>query len=77
MTHSHTLHYEVLNVLNPRENVQHWDVNVHATPDELKTFADTGYLIREGLFKGENLQKLRDALDRLEERILLGVGGYT
>lgn len=68
MTHSHTLHYEVLNVLNPRENVQHWDVDVHATPDELKAFANTGYLIREGLFKGENLQKLRDALDRLEER---------
>ncbi len=68
MINNHTLHYEVLNVLNPRENKQHWDVDVHATTTELETFAETGYLIREGLFQGEHLQKLRDALDRLEER---------
>ena len=33
-----------------------------------KRLPRTGYLIREGLFQGEALEKLRDALDRLEER---------
>ena len=64
----HTLYYEVLNVHNPNETGQYWDVDVHATPEELKQFADTGYLIRDELFQREALQKLRDALDRLEER---------
>lgn len=64
----HTLHYEVLNVHNPSETGQHWKIEVHATPEELQTFAETGYLIRDSLFEGEALQKLRDALDRLEER---------
>lgn len=64
----HTLHYEVLNVHNPGETGQHWDVEVHATLEELQAFAERSYLIREALFQGEALQKLRDALDRLEER---------
>ena len=65
----HNLQYEVLNAHNPDgETGQDWDIEVHATPEELQTFAETGYLIREGLFEGEALQKLRDALDRLEER---------
>ena len=64
----HTLHYEVLNVFEPGETGQHWDVEVHATPEELQTFAETGYLIRENLFQGAALHKLRDALDQLEER---------
>ena len=34
----------------------------------MQTLAETGYLIREGLFQGQALEKLRDALDRLEER---------
>ena len=64
----HTLHYEVLNVFEPGETGQHWDVEVHATPEELQAFAETGYLIRENLFQGAALHKLRDALDQLEER---------
>ena len=65
----HKLQYEVLNRHNPDgETRQLWEIEVHATPEELQTFADTGYLIREGLFQGEVLEKLRDALDRLEER---------
>ena len=65
----HTIHYEVLNFHNPDgETGQHWNIDVHATPKELQEFADTGYLIREGLFQGEALQKLQGALDRLEEQ---------
>ncbi len=68
----HTKHYEVLNVFHPGETGQYWDIDVHATPEELQAFADTGYLIRDQLFQGEALEKLRDALDRLEERELKG-----
>ena len=65
----HKRQYEVLNQHNPDgETGQHWEVDVHATAEELQTFAETGYLIREGLFQGDALEKLRDALDRLEER---------
>lgn len=65
----HKLQYEVLNQHNPDgETGQLWEIEVHATSEELQTFAETGYLVREGLFQGEALEKLRDALDRLEER---------
>lgn len=65
---NHTIHYTVLNDHNPNETGSNWDVEVHATSEELQSFAVTGYLIREKLFHGESLQKLRDALDRLEDR---------
>ena len=65
----HKLQYEVLNSHNPNgETGQHWEVEVHATPEELEAFAQKGYLVREGLFQGESLEKLRDALERLEEQ---------
>ena len=67
--HPHTIHYEVLNSHNPSgETGRHWDIEVHATAEELQAFAEKGYLVREGLFQGEALQKLRDALERLEAR---------
>ena len=51
----HKRQYEVLNHHNPNaETGQLWDIEVHATPEELQTFADTGYLVREGLFQDEN-----------------------
>ena len=53
----HTLHHEVLNVFEPGETGQHWDVEVHATPEELQAFAETGYLIRENLFQGAALHR--------------------
>ena len=65
----HKLHYEMMNRFDPSgETGESWEVDVHATSEELQTFTETGYLIREGLFQGEALEKLRDALDRLEER---------
>ena len=65
----HKLQYKVLNQHNPNgETGQHWEIDVYATPEELETFAERGYLVREGLFQGEALEKLRDALERLEER---------
>ena len=65
----HTVEYKVLNNRDlTTDTVRHWEVDVHATPEELQTFVETGYLIREGLFQGEALQQLRDALDRLEEQ---------
>ena len=55
----HKLAYEVLNDHDPdAEAVGHWEIEVHASPEELQTFAETGYLIREGLFQGQALQKI-------------------
>ena len=65
----HKIAYKVLNKRDrSSDTVQHWDIEVHASPEELQTFAEKGYLIREGLFQGEALQQLREALDRLEEQ---------
>ena len=65
----HTIQYEVLNNHNPdTETGGGWEVEVHAAAEELQAFARCGYLVREGLFEGEALRRLRDALDRLEQR---------
>ena len=60
----HKVTYTVLN----RREAQHYhsEIEVHASPEELQSFAESGYLIRERLFQGEVLTRLRDALDRLE-----------
>jgi hypothetical protein len=62
----HTVCYEVLN-RRPDEG-RHWQIEVQATPEELAQFATSGYLVREELFQGEALERLRQALDRLEVR---------
>ncbi|MCZ6677821.1 MAG: phytanoyl-CoA dioxygenase family protein [Candidatus Poribacteria bacterium] len=64
----HKIHYEVLNSRKPDESGRHWEVEVHANPEELQAFAESGYLVRERLFQGDALQRLQDALDRLEEK---------
>ena len=64
----HKIHYEVLNSRKLHESGRHWEVEVHATPEELQAFAESGYLVRESLFQGEALQRLQDALDGLEEK---------
>ena len=65
----HKIHYEVFNGHNPTaETERYWEVDVHASPEELQAFAESGYLAREGLFQGEALQQLRNAPDILEEK---------
>ena len=60
----HTVSYEVL---NRRETIHHPpEFEVHATPEELMRFAESGYLVREQLFQDEALARLQDALARLE-----------
>ncbi len=59
-TGHHTLHYRILNsdLADP-----HRVVEVHATPEEIARFAENGYLVRERVFAGEALARLRAALD--------------
>ncbi len=64
----HAIHYEVLNSRTSHKGRRCWEIEVHATPEELRVFAESGYLVRESLVVGQGLQRLRDALDRLEER---------
>ena len=55
----HKLEYKVLNDHNPgAESGGHWNIEVHASPEELQVFAEMGYLVREGLFQGTALQKI-------------------
>jgi ectoine hydroxylase-related dioxygenase (phytanoyl-CoA dioxygenase family) len=61
----YTIGYEVLNHQIPRLTRE---VEVHATQEEIGRFAETGYLVRKKLFAGEELEKLRNALDELEAR---------
>ena len=62
----HTVCYEVSNWRDDEVIDRHWEIEVDATSEELAEFADAGYLVREGLFAGEALERLRDALDQLE-----------
>src|SRR6188474_1264885 len=43
-------------------------VHVYATPEEIQHLVEQGYLIRERLFQGEQLERLRAALDEVEAR---------
>ena len=64
----HKIHYEVFNGHNPTaETERYWEVDVHASPEELQAFAESGYMVRESLFQNEALQQLQDALDELEQ----------
>jgi ectoine hydroxylase-related dioxygenase (phytanoyl-CoA dioxygenase family) len=63
----HKIHYEVFNGYNPTvETERYWEVDVHASPEELQAFAESGYMVREILFQNRVLQQLQDALDELE-----------
>ncbi len=63
----HKIHYEVFNGHNPTaETERYWKVDVHASPEELQAFAESGYMVREILFQNRVLQQLQDALDELE-----------
>jgi ectoine hydroxylase-related dioxygenase (phytanoyl-CoA dioxygenase family) len=56
------------NILSQKmgKNVREFDV--HASESELDAFMETGYLMKDKLFQGEELERLRTALDRLEEK---------
>ena len=64
----HIVEFEVLNERDlTTDALRHWRVAAPASRAELQTFAETDYLVREGLFQGEALQRLRAGLDRLAE----------
>jgi len=61
-TGRHTIHYRVLNFdLADLER----EVAAHATVAEVAQFARDGYLVRERLFQGADLVRLRAALDEV------------
>jgi hypothetical protein len=61
----HTIPFEILaGYVQPIKR----PVDVHATKEEIEEFTREGYLVRERLFQGEELEKLRTAVDQLEER---------
>ncbi len=57
-----------------RSNRVHLDpprtVDVHATPEEITELVEQGYIVRNQLFSGEQLQSLREAADEIEARYL-------
>ena len=62
-----TVSYKVLSP-NTRGSDHHYEIDVCASAEELRQFDREGYLVREGLFAGEDLKALQDALNRLEDR---------
>lgn len=69
---NHKVSYELLNQKSHFPTVSS-DIDVYAAVEELQQFERDGYLVREGLFKGEALAELQDAVDRLEKREYSGV----
>ena len=69
----HTLTYRLLNhdLKDPLRRVE-----VAASPEELRAFTADGFLVRERLFAGEQLDRLRAALDEVAaaERVRSGQG---
>ncbi len=59
---NHTLTYRLLNhdLKDPLRRVE-----VAASPEELRAFTEDGFLVRERLFAGEQLDRLRAALDEV------------
>jgi len=51
-------------------------VDVLATPEEIRQIVEKGYLVREKMFTGEGLERLRRALDEVEakEKDIHGMG---
>ena len=69
MVEQHHIQYEILNTHSTNtETGRFWNIDVHATPEELKKFDQTGMLFRKKLFQGQALSRLQFALDQLEER---------
>ena len=64
---THTLTYRVLNKHQHDGAENFRDIEVHASPDELASLDRDGYLVRECLFPGQELEALRQATDRLFE----------
>ncbi len=58
----YTVTYRILNhnLENPERKIE-----VHATPEEIQMLANDGYLVREHLFAGDQLERLRTALDEV------------
>ena len=69
MVEQHNIQYEILNTHSTNtETGRLWNIEVHATPEELIKFDQTGILVRKKLFQGQALSRLQSALDQLEER---------
>jgi ectoine hydroxylase-related dioxygenase (phytanoyl-CoA dioxygenase family) len=61
----HMLHYRLLShSIQPVER----DIEVYASEEELHHLVEEGYLVRERLFQGEALERLRNALDEVALR---------
>ncbi len=61
---SHTVSYEIMT--NADDEDKERSFTVLATPKEIEQLGRQGYLIREALFRGEQLARLRGALDEVE-----------
>ena len=61
---SHTVSYEIMTNADNEDKARSF--TVLATPQEIEQLGEQGYLIREALFQGEQLERLRGALDEVE-----------
>lgn len=60
----HTLTFRIMT--NIENEDQERTIEVYASPEEIQQLATEGYLVRERLFSGQELERLRIALDTVE-----------
>ena len=60
-----TREYEIVNEM---VNLPRRKIPIYATPQELEELDHSGFLVRNRLFKGEQLEALRMAVEELEEQ---------
>lgn len=68
MSDTYTISYRIRNTrvhLDPPRTI-----DVHATPSEISGLVENGYIVREQLFTGDELQPLRDVADEIEAHYL-------
>ena len=61
---SHKVSFEIMTNVDKEDKERSF--RVLATPQEIEQLDEKGYLIREALFRGEQLERLRGALDEVE-----------
>ena len=64
ITGRHTITFDIISKTEGDDQTR--TVEVYATPQEIEQVATDGYLVRERLFQGDELARLREALDSVE-----------
>src|SRR6185436_10833785 len=63
---AHAHYTQSYRVIDPRDPELRYDVDVLAAPDEIDSLVRHGYMVGRGWFDDDQIQRFRDALDRID-----------